>query len=232
MARRKGLDDFAPARRATRRRRDVWFFTEGTLTEPGYLDFLHSVLPPGSPNVIHIDDDRRTHGGTRGPHNSSGKHPADLVARATVKKRQLDQDARRAQLKQELWPVVWCVFDHDNRPDTDAIIARATDAGLRIAFSNPCFEFWRLLHHQDYTATFSGVCAEADDRLAARLARNGAAPRDIKLVEPSQLATRFVAAKARAQRIAVTHADGTAPSKRDPYTDVWMLVDSLGIEDY
>ena len=38
---------------------------------------------------------------------------------------------------------------------------------VKIAYSHPCFELWRLLHYTNYTSTFGGVCGDADGRLRA-----------------------------------------------------------------
>ena len=50
--------------------------------------------------------------------------------------------------------MVWCVFDRDE--NTNEMLARAqrlaTRSGFRIAFSNPAFEIWFLLHYHDQTA--------------------------------------------------------------------------------
>lgn len=49
--------------------------------------------------------------------------------------------------------VVWCVFDRDE--NTSAMLRSAGEMadknGYRIAFSNPCFEYWYLLHYTDHT---------------------------------------------------------------------------------
>lgn len=46
---------------------------------------------------------------------------------------------------------IWCVFDCDD--NTDAMLSRAektaSEEGYSIAFSNPCFELWYLLHFTD-----------------------------------------------------------------------------------
>ena len=45
---------------------------------------------------------------------------------------------------------VWCVVDVDDY-DLDSAAALAAKSGVRLAVSNPCFELWLLLHHQDCT---------------------------------------------------------------------------------
>lgn len=46
---------------------------------------------------------------------------------------------------------IWCVFDRDD--NTDAMLLKAeknaAESGYSIAFSNPCFELWYLLHFAD-----------------------------------------------------------------------------------
>ena len=49
--------------------------------------------------------------------------------------------------------MIWCVFDRDD--NTNDMLAKAKrqalKEGYRIAFSNPSFEIWFLLHFQDQT---------------------------------------------------------------------------------
>ena len=50
---------------------------------------------------------------------------------------------------------VWAVFDVEApKPHTrlNAALERAGSLNVRCAVSNPCFEFWLLLHFQDWTA--------------------------------------------------------------------------------
>jgi hypothetical protein len=46
---------------------------------------------------------------------------------------------------------VWAVFDADNNSAGDVAQAkeRAKVVGVNVAFSNPCFEIWPLMHFQD-----------------------------------------------------------------------------------
>lgn len=41
---------------------------------------------------------------------------------------------------------VWCIFDRDEHPFFESALKEATDAGLELAVSNPCFELWLYLH--------------------------------------------------------------------------------------
>lgn len=51
---------------------------------------------------------------------------------------------------------VWCVLDVDEFEFEDAL-SIALRERIALAISNPCFEFWLLLHHLDVTAPVSGA---------------------------------------------------------------------------
>ena len=73
-----------------------------------------------------------------------GSAPISVVE--TAIKQKLDAEESEGQVK---YDSVWCVMDveapepHDTL--NDALI-KATENGLKVALSNPCFEFWLLLH--------------------------------------------------------------------------------------
>ena len=45
---------------------------------------------------------------------------------------------------------LWCVFDCDDNKDSSLQVANryAVQHGFKIAYSNPCFEYWYLLHFE------------------------------------------------------------------------------------
>ena len=45
---------------------------------------------------------------------------------------------------------VWAVFDRDEHPNFDAAVDLCERNGIHIGLSNPCFELWLVLHHQEY----------------------------------------------------------------------------------
>jgi RloB-like protein len=45
---------------------------------------------------------------------------------------------------------VWVVFDRDEHPKFIEAIAKAESVGISVAYSNPCFELWLVLHYQDH----------------------------------------------------------------------------------
>jgi RloB-like protein len=67
--------------------------------------------------------------------------------------------ARMGELRQEQRSnpsakadTVWAVFDRDKHLNVTDAIAGCKGAGAHVAYSNPCFEVWLILHHEDYHA--------------------------------------------------------------------------------
>lgn len=57
--------------------------------------------------------------------------------------------AAEALEKREIYDHVWAVFDCDRHPGIEQVKNRCRQAGVKVAFSNPCFELWLILHVQD-----------------------------------------------------------------------------------
>jgi hypothetical protein len=48
----------------------------------------------------------------------------------------------------------WCLFDVEwpkNHPNLNTAVSLAKANGISLAISNPCFEVWLILHHQDFS---------------------------------------------------------------------------------
>jgi hypothetical protein len=50
------------------------------------------------------------------------------------------------------YDAVWCVMDVDAHPSLAAAINKAGGNGLKVALSNPMFEYWYLLHFEKTSA--------------------------------------------------------------------------------
>jgi hypothetical protein len=198
-------------RRPRVRRREVIVFTEGEATEVSYVDAIKRLQDQC---VVRVDD---RHG-----------EPGALVRLAIAEARRLARIGRDEGAPGNEAPRVWCVFDRDQHPNVDALIRQAEDAGVSVAFSHPCFELWLLVHFRQYGAPAAGVCGglvdEVDGRIAGYKARG-------KRVALTDVTGRYAHAKEQAERLAKQHErDGISiPTQRDPSTDVWRLVDELGI---
>jgi hypothetical protein len=198
-------------RRPRVRRREVIVFTEGEATEVSYVDAIKRLQDRC---VVRVDD---RHG-----------EPGALVRLAIAEARRLARIGRDEGAPEDEAPRVWCVFDRDQHQNVDALIRQAEEAGVGVAFSHPCFELWLLVHFRQYGAPAAGVCGglvdEVDSRIAGYKARG-------KRVALADVTGRYAHAKQQAERLAKQHErDGISiPTQRDPCTDVWRLVDDLGV---
>lgn len=219
MARARGKDSLKPAKKGGRRRRVVYVFTEGKVTEPEYIKIIRDRA--GTTDVdVHIAN-------ASAP--GSQRKPLALVTAAVQLMRDELRVAKRNGLDRKYWPAVWCLFDRDDHDSVDAALKQAEEGGVGVAFSHPCFEVWRLLHFKPVTGSFSGVCDVVAQRLPfARTTEN------IKTVLPEQIPVgSFVEAKKRALKMNAEHDDHVLKAQRDPYTDVYEFVEKgLGVSSY
>lgn len=134
-----------PRRRDDLRRREwiveprtrVLICCEGEVTEPSYLNGLKRELRI---RLVHIEV------------VPGGANPKTLVDCAVEKKQEAAREARREKDDNLKYDEVWCVFDvdaHEHIPDAKL---KADANNIKLAFSNPCFELWLLLHFQDQRA--------------------------------------------------------------------------------
>ena len=129
---------------------------------------------------------------------------------------------------------VWGLFDHDGRDDIDRVCQREQPDRVNVALSHPSFELWLLLHFQDFTPVRQhGRNRLVIDKLRAahpafadygRREKRISDQRFTALVEGDGIRN----AVSRARMLS-RHLTGEAPSNRDPSTDVYLLVEALGI---
>lgn len=140
---------------------------------------------------------------------------------------------------------IWALFDRDQHHGIPAAFARlAGHERIHVAFSHPSFDLWLLLH---FTAVSDGQEGSSEqvharlrncpgfDTFASREKRI-TQPRATELMRPERIAAAMRNAKAlvghcpagccSAQTGHATHCD---PLRRDPSTDVWRLIQCLGI---
>ncbi|MFE0514442.1 RloB family protein [Streptomyces sp. NPDC058964] len=238
MARDKGRDSAGRARRTRPgdRPREVYVFTEGEVTEPEFVEFVmeHGTRAQQGRKINYSIENAAA--------SSSRRKPLPLVQDAVTKLEGARKAARKAGLTPEdwNWPQVWCLFDRDQHRDIPTAFARAEREGVRIAYSHPCFELWRLLHYQNYTSTFGGVCNDAASRLKKQegftetygVSARSVSAEDAKRVKAGQLQRKYKKARQYAEKINARR-EGRDQTRWDPYTDVWRFVeDGLDVIDY
>lgn len=105
-------------------------FCEGALTEPAYFEGLARAVGNGLVTV----------------ESAAGAGvPLTLVQKALAEKKRRG----KARDSYESNDQIWVAFDRDEHPN----VAQALDLGrqhkIGVAFSNPCFEIWALIHFGD-----------------------------------------------------------------------------------
>ena len=92
--------------------------------------------------------------------------PLTVVNAAVEERQRLVEQARKSKDSFDVFRV-WAVFDRDAHPNVPEALRLAEQHGIDIAFSNPCFELWPLLHLEDY----GGVDGrhKVQDRLRAKM---------------------------------------------------------------
>lgn len=134
------------------------------------------------------------------------KAPAQVVAYA----HEYERNARRD------FDQVWCVFDVDDYDlgEADRLAGRV---GILLAMSNPCFELWLLLHHEDCRAY------QADYHAVARRLRRYVAAYDKARLDFRDYRDGLADA--------ITRAKGLDPTgtryETNPSSGMWRLVERI-----
>lgn len=156
-------------------------FTEGRNSEPDYVN--------GLKRLSHIAEDVALNLELHPEHGV----PLTLVKRAV--ERNKDQEVDEC----------WCIFDVEwpkNHPNLNAAVSLAQKNSVGLAISNPCFEVWLILHHQDLNRFSDTSAVESASRALDKRAGKSI---DTSLYMP----LRKVAAR-RAQLLEARHKrDGT-----------------------
>lgn len=183
-------------------RRRILAITQGKVTEPAYFDCVRQVYR----QVVVVVKD-------------CPKSPQQMLDAAIA------EQAKAAKSREDRFDSTWIVFDAEERPDEAILRALRQRAGqhdIRLAWSNPCFEVWLLLH-----LTFSQAQLFNADQALRQLATllpgyakdQRAAERSIATLIP-----KIATALTHAQRLRDGHAARGAGEFPNPATDVDLLV--------
>jgi hypothetical protein len=181
---------------------------EGEKTEPNYFRQLRNALRLGTAEVVVV--------------HPEGTDPATLVREA----KKLRDDRARAARKGDgvAYDDVWVVFDlekpHDERRRL-AVQAMNSGAarGMQFAVSDPCFEFWILLHFTYTTRPFDSCDA------VVREIRKAWPDHSKNASVPEPFDEKVSTAIRHAQQVRSHHETGGGG--RNPHTDVDLLVSAL-----
>lgn len=185
--RRRGrLEDERPlVPRLSPRSREVrvlYVACEGESTEPDYLQYLNEQFGDG-------DEKGRQPFRIQPVYRRNGLTPSGAVAAA---RQAADEDE------------AWALFDRDRWDDIPQAIKAAAENGIEIAFSNPSFDLWLLLHFQPFGGAQGGSSKLVVEKL--RQAKNAEAFHAFdKRGDKSIKGSRRDALKGR-EGVAVAHA--------------------------
>lgn len=101
---------------------------EGKKTEPNYFDSVRRLWRLSAMKIVGGDE--------------CGTAPKSIVNYAKNEYKKQRKDGLRKEN-------IWCVFDRDEHETFEEALRLADDIGFGVAFSNPCFELWYLLHYKD-----------------------------------------------------------------------------------
>ncbi len=112
-------------------------YTEGQNTEPEYFYALQRTLDGA---LIRIEP------------------VAAVGVPTTIAERAIEEAAKFAKVRKKDSSFsendqIWAVFDRDEHLRIDEVYRKCERSGVGVAFSDPCFELWLILHLQDYDQT-------------------------------------------------------------------------------
>ncbi|WP_426004177.1 RloB family protein [Paenarthrobacter sp. NyZ202] len=178
--------------------------SEGKVTEPEYFTDVKDRLRD---DLIQV----RTVGGVG--------DPLQVVEHAVRLKRDALKVAKQQRDDNLSFDHVWCVFDVDDFTRIPTALSLAKREKINVAVSNPCFEVWPLLHFTYTTAYLSSE--EAAERLRVYM------PDYDKSLDCSLLRGNFQKARAAAKKLDTEHEKNGSPSRHNPSTQVWSLIDAI-----
>ena len=182
---------------------------EGVTTEPKYFEAFRAKYENSLVDVKAI---------------GIGGAPETVVARAIDELQNLKKQARKSGDSFDLEIKIWAAFDRDDVPMSKikAAIALAERNNVSVAFSNPCFEVWGLMHYSAYSKPgHQSECHKALKRVLP-----GYCHQDNPVLDVNELAPRYEAAVKNA-KIALTEREKDGEKISDPSTTVFLLTEQI-----
>lgn len=182
-------------------------FCEGKNTEPDYLREFARALGSGVVSVQLI---------------KGAGVPRTLVEKAAEEKRKHARTMRRNSFAQA--DRFWVAFDCDEHPHLAEAMGLARDNNILVAYSNPCFEVWLLLHCDGVVVDGPIDRHEAQTKLEALLetynAKVGKSP------DFAELSGGYEHARAAAKTLRQRREEEGDP-RGNPYTDFDFLTENI-----
>jgi len=187
----------------------IYALCEGKNSEPDYLIDFCKLHGNGMVSVI--------------PSRAMGV-PSTIVNLAVAQINKLNKQAKKSSDPLDLKFEVWAVFDEDDHPKVKESIIKAKQHNIQVAYSNPCFELWALLHFDDHRqhlhrhplqskleSVLSGYDSKKSKKTCAKI-----------------MDEHYDIARARAINLEKENKK-VGDSKVNPYTDIYILLDKIKI---
>lgn len=200
----------------------ILIVTEGVNTEPIYFEAIRRIFAVNAIELV-------SHGAGRGDPRRLTDFAIDIHKERRRQAR--SKELIISQLKD--FDETWIVFDTDalTAEKRDNGIQYAKGKGIKVAHSEPCFEFWLLLHNKDhYTTTLFQKCAHIQPYLEKAYGwssynknKTETKKRILPLVTKENLETAIEASK----RVKKHHEKAGSTFPANPSTSVDCLIDSI-----
>lgn len=149
---------------------------------------------------------------------------ATAIDKRNARRSAYQRASRHGQSADPPFEEVWCVFDREGQYEVEGFwnaVARADQESIQLAISNPCFEYWYLLHFRD-TGAFFHSGRELQQELRQHVANYA---KNMDLFD--QLYAQTNRAVERARRQYEQHPDRIQDRFPNPSTTVYQLVERL-----
>ena len=184
----------------------IYAYCEGKNSEPDYLTAFCRINGNGMVHVTSL--------------KAQGV-PKTIVNRCILKKDELVESYKKSKDPLDNKYEIWAVFDCDEHPCINESFQRADSKGIYVAYSNPCFELWALLHIRSQEANIHRH--DLQSVLAKELSGYDIKSKKICAV---LLNNNYDEAKERAINLSKRHEAVGSPFA-NPYTDIYKLLDKI-----
>ena len=188
--------------------------SEGTKTEPLYFDGLAKCI-----NELYKTNSIQSEQPTIKT-SGEGKSTISLV-------NEVSKIVARSPI---IYEQVWVIFDKDDFSDFDEAIELAENKGFHVGWSNQSFEYWLYLHfyYSDAALHRSGWCEKLDEIFKTYgISETGY---EKNLCDIFEIVTSYGSIKSavgNAIRIENSYKNILLPSKKDPCTTIYKLIQEL-----
>ncbi|WP_114725898.1 RloB family protein [Vibrio cholerae] len=148
--------------------------------------------------------------------------PLTIVQKAVIHKKELEALAAKSNDPIDSKFQVWAVYDRDEHPNIPQAFDMAFANDIKVAYSNPCFELWPMLHFREQNASIHRHALQKD--LGKEIKTYNV--KGSKSVTLGSLKDDYATARQRAININKRHIAVSA-DKPNPYTDVYLLFDEI-----